>query len=277
MQINRRFGLLLAFVGFLAAGRVCSAQLVAYEGFNYPSVGADLVGQSGGTGFSGAWAPGGFNASISNNFDVAGGSVPFGPLLTSGNSVTSGPTGAISGVTRTLASPLGADGTTTYLSVVLRPEGQLGTGAFNGFFGLTLEAPGEPELYIGKPGAGAISQYVIEERGGGGQVTSGVPAVVGQPALLVLKADFRPGADVFTLYVNPLPGGPEPLVGTVKTGSGVGPVTGLTIYSTGAFSIDELRVGNTFADVTPVVPEPSAAVACVLGVGAAALRRRRVR
>jgi hypothetical protein len=82
---------------------------------------------------------------------------------------------------------------------------------------------------------------------------------VGETALLVLKAEFLQGNDRFTLYVNPTPGGPEPATGPVVTGVDLGTVSGLAIYSTGAFSIDEIRLGPTFADVTPVVPLPSAA------------------
>jgi hypothetical protein len=276
MRIPRRqVGFMLAAASLLACVPAADAALTASEGFDYAAVGADLVGQSGGTGFSGAWAPGGFNASISDNYDVAAGSLSFGLLATSGNRVSSAPTAAIAGVTRTPAAPLGADGTTAYFSVVLRPEGTLNEGAFNGFFGLTLETPGEPELYFGKPGSGAINEYVVEDRGGAGQVSSGVGAAVGQTALLVLKAQFQPGADVFTLYTNPTPGGPEPAAGAVKTGSDVGPVTGVTVYSTGAFSVDEIRVGTTFADVTPVVPEPSGALLSLPLAAAAALRRTR--
>jgi hypothetical protein len=75
----------------------------------------------------------------------------------------------------------------------------------------------------------------------------------------VLKAEFAAGNDRFTLYVNPTPGAPEPGAGVVKNNSNVGNVAGLTIYSTGAFSIDEFRLGETFADVTPI-PEPASAV-----------------
>jgi hypothetical protein len=273
----RAFAFTLVALSVLAVGRVSRAALLAYEGFDYAGVGSDVAGQAGGTGFAGPWAPGGFNASVSDNYDVAAGSVPFGLLLTGGNRAASGPTNAIAGVTRPLAAPVGADGTTRYFSVVLRPEGTLGAGAFNGFFGVTLETAGEPELYFGKPGDGAIGQYVVEDRGGAGQVSSGVPAVVGQAALLVLKAQFNPGNDVFTLYVNPAPGGPEPAAGAVKSGSNVGPVTGLTIYSTGAFSIDEIRMGDTFADVTPVVPEPSAALCLCLAAAGPLLGRHRAR
>jgi hypothetical protein len=277
MRVHGGIAFTFAALSLLTAGRAAGGALLAYEGFDYAAVGSDVAGQAGGTGFSGPWAPGGFNASISDHLDVAAGSVPFGTLLTGGNRAASGPTNAIAGVTRPLATPLGADGTTRYFSVVLRPEGTLGAGAFNGFFGVTLETAGEPELYFGKPGDGAIGQYVVEDRGGAGQVNSGVPAAVGQAALLVLKAQFNAGNDVFTLYVNPTAGGAEPAAGAVKSDSNVGPVTGLTIYSTGAFSVDEIRVGDTFADVTPAVPEPVAGLSLVVGVAGAMLGRRAVR
>ena len=61
----------------------------------------------------------------------------------------------------------------------------------------------------------------------------------------------------------------------VKNDSNVGIVNGLTVYSTGAFGLDEIRVGTTFADVTPVVPEPG--VMLVLPLGAMALSARRGR
>jgi hypothetical protein len=265
MQATRHKSVLAVgtFLLLTAWCRPASADAVAYDGFAYSPAGSDLVTSNGGSGFAGPWAPGGFNASLTTNYDVAAGSLSFLNLATGGNSVTSGATGAIAGISRALASPVGADGTTAYFSVLLRPEGTLGAGAFNGFFGVTLETAGEPELFFGKPGAGATGQYVVEDRGGSGQVASGTNAVVGETALLVLKAQFGAGAggnDVFTLYVNPTPGGPEPLAGAVKSNSNIGSVTGLTIYSTGAFSVDELRVGPTFADVTPTaVPVPAAA------------------
>jgi hypothetical protein len=69
-------------------------------------------------------------------------------------------------------------------------------------------------------------------------------------------ADFAAGNDKFTLYVDPTPGGAEPLTGTVKQDRDVGTVSALMLYSTGAFSVDEIRIGTTYADVTST-PEPS--------------------
>jgi hypothetical protein len=272
-----------ALVGCAIAGGAAFGQLNAYEPFDYTPIGSDLSGKSGGGsfGFAGPWQGGGFNASIFDHADIAAGSLAFGNLLTSGNRVTSAPQQAIAGVTRPLAVPLGAPGTTQYFSFVVRPEGQLNAGAFNGFFTVLFETAAEPELAIGKPGAGTLDRYMIEERGGGGQVASNVPVVVNQTALLVVKAQFGAAAanDVFTLYVNPTPGGAEPAGGTVKSDANLPLVTGLTLYSTGAFSADELRVGNTFASVTPAVPEP--AILTLMALGATALvarpRRRRPR
>jgi hypothetical protein len=98
---------------------------------------------------------------------------------------------------------------------------------------------------------------VLEDRGGALQVASTLAPVVDQTVFLVVKAQFAAGNDQFTLYVNPTPGAPEPATGLVKNNSDIGTVAGVTLYSTGAFSTDEFRLGETFADVTPVVPEPS--------------------
>jgi hypothetical protein len=277
-----RLAWIYTLVGLILASGPTSARadLIAYEGFNYPT-GTNLNGQNGGSGFAGAWVPGGFNASIFNHLTIAPGSLAFDDLLTSGNHASAGATNAIAGLTRHLAQPLGTPGTTAYLSFLLRPEGILGQGAFNGFFGVTLETQGgsEPQLFIGKPGAGDLNSYVLENRGGAGQVSSGAAAVVGETAVLVVKAEFLAGNDRFTLYVNPTPGGPEPASGTVKADANFGTITGLTLYSTGAYSIDELRVGNTFADVTPVtaVPEPHSMLLLGLGLGCAVGYRWRKR
>ena len=234
------------------ASSAVNAALIAYDGFNYGPSGSDLSGNSGGSGFVGPWAPGGFNASINNNYDIASGSLSFGALSTSGNSVTTPAVNEIAGLSRTLAAPLGVDGTTRYFSFLLQPQGVLNGGAFNGFFGLVLESPTEPEIFMGKPGADAIDRYVIENRGGAGQVPSSVAPVVGQTAFIVVRADFMAGNDLFTMYLNPTPGLLEPLSGVVKGDADIGVLTALTLYSSGAFAVDELRVGETFADVTPV-------------------------
>jgi hypothetical protein len=239
------------------------------------------LGKSGGSGWAGPWTSGGFNASIHTNYDIAGGSLVFPGLETSGQRVSSAAQGAISGVSRALATPVSASQTTTrYLSALLRLDGPLNAGAFRGFFGLYLDGGGinNDDLFIGKPGGGQLGQWVVETRGGPGQVPTGELVVPNQTALLVLKAELRPGPDTFSLMVNPALPGTEPNVyDAVKTGFDLGQVNGITIYSTGAISIDEIRWGETYADVTPV-PEPATAAlaaACLLVAGMAANLRRR--
>ena len=116
---------------------------------------------------------------------------------------------------------------------------------------MTLNGSLGNDLFMGKPGGGADAQYVLEARGGAFQVPSGTPTVVGRTALLVVRADFRPGKDVFTLYVNPSLRDPEPSSGTVEADLDLGVVSRIGIYSTGAFAVDEVRIGTTYADVVP--------------------------
>ena len=257
-------------IGIALTHATAHASLVAYDGFNYGPAGSNLQGNNGGFGFSSPWVAGGFNASIHDNYDIAIGSLGFGGLLTSGNSVVTPAVNAISGLTRNLASPLGTPGTTAYLSFLIEPRGVLNDGAFNGFFGVVFESLTEPDVFTGKPGAGAVNEYVIEDRGGAGQFSSGISALADQTAFVVVKAEFGLLGDTFTLYMNPTPGGPEPASGVVKNVD-IGAVLGLTLYSTGAHALDELRLGQTFADVTPIAQVPEAGpgllgLAAVLGM-----------
>src|SRR5689334_6671387 len=130
-------GLVLGLSLFFVAS--VRADLLSYEPFDYPQIGANLRGMAGGGsfGFAGPWLAGGFNATLNDSYSIAPGSLTFANLLTSGNRATSGPVNAIAGVTRDFSTALGATGTTRYYSFLLRPEGTLNEGVFNGFFGLT--------------------------------------------------------------------------------------------------------------------------------------------
>jgi hypothetical protein len=216
---------------------------MAYEGFDprFPV-------HNGGFGFSDAWAQGGFNVTASD-YTVGGSSLSYAGLQTSGGSVSGGAFGELNGAVRTLAQAIGADDTTAYVSVLLRPRGTLNDGLDNGFFGLTLA--GAQTLFIGKPGGGALTEYVIELGGGVGQVSSGTNVVVGETMFLVLRAQFLSGNDVLTLYTNVVPGDPEPASGAVKADVDLGITTVVGIFSTGAFGIDEIRIGTTYEEVTP--------------------------
>jgi len=103
--------------------------------------------------------------------------------------------------------------------------------------------------------------------------------VSGETTLFVLRLDYLPGNDNITLFLNPTLGDPEPAAtfGTVKSDLDLLNTTGFGLYSTGAFSFDEFRLGSTFASVTPVaaVPEPGSAMGLLIVLGTALYRRRR--
>jgi hypothetical protein len=198
---------------------------------------------------------GGFNA-FASGYVPKESSLCFARLETSGGSISAGAFNAINGAIRNLSQPLGQANSTVYLSFLIQPQGTLNNGVFNGFFGLTLNVSLGNDLFIGKPGGGAEDQYVLEARGGAGQIPTHVQVKVGRTALLVLKAEFLAGNDVFTLYTNPTPGRPEPARGITKTDLDLGSVSRLGIYSTGAFVMDEIRIGSTYAEVVPTARHP---------------------
>ena len=248
MRLRSGYLLVLTITAALVVlSRPARASQIAYDGFS-PSF---PVYAGGGTGFSGPWAQGGFNA-FASGYVRSESSLCFARLQlpTSGGSISGGAFSAINGALRNLQQPLGQNNTTVYLSFLLEPQGSLNDGIFNGFFGLTLNGSLGNDLFIGKPGGGAEEEYVLEARGGSGQVPAGAATVVGRTALLVVKAEFLAGNDVFTLYVDPSRG-PEPNSGAMKTDLDLGVVSRAGIYSTGGFAVDEIRIGTRYADVVP--------------------------
>jgi hypothetical protein len=237
--------------GFVRLHRAAQAGLVAHEWFatDLPGNYASLTLNSGGVGFTGPWRQGGFNVSGSANFAVDATSLVAGGAGPSGGRVRASTVGAISGVQRTLAQPLRAVAGSRevfYLSFRIRPDGVLGAGAFNGFLGLTFN----DELFVGKPGGGALNEWVIEQRGGTNPVNSGRRVASGQTDLLVLKLDFRLPRRVF-LWVNPAADDVEPARADAVHTALPATISALGLYSTGAFSFDDLRVGEAYADVVP--------------------------
>jgi len=220
------------------------ADPIAHESFT-PSF---PIYANGGTGFAGPWRQGGFNA-FASGYVPRDRSLCSARLASEGGSVSGAAFPAINGAIRDLAQPLGAG--TVYMSFLIQPQGTLHDGIFNGFFGLTLNGSLGNDLFIGKPGGGALAQYVLEHRGGFGQVPSGASARTGRTTLLVLKAEFLPGNDRFTLYVDPAVGRAEPAVGAVKADLDLGTVPRIGIYSTGAFTVDEIRIATSYAEVLP--------------------------
>jgi hypothetical protein len=247
MRIRARLAKFLIVA--LCAAPAAHAGLLAVDGFDY-QIGASLNGQNGGAGWSGGWTnPGGLDATISNG-------LTFGNLAVSGGAVSTAGSqppnqgSSVATFVRGLNTSLGADNTTDYLSFLLRPDA--GAGFYGGinFGGVFVGLSGNQSFYGLEGPVNDIS-------------LSSVPAVQDQTVLFVLRLDFLPGNDRLSLYLNPTPGQSEPATpDVVKTDLDVGSVTSFVINNYGGFTTDEIRVGSTFADVTPTAtPEPGFGVA----------------
>jgi hypothetical protein len=129
---------------FLAvlAGSLSAVGATVYDGFNY-TAGADVSGQNGGSGWSGAWNNQGGAAT-----NVSATSLSFGNLdISPGAATTVVPSGQnlgsdVTTYLRSFSSPVGADNTVEYLSFLLRPD--VGAGFYGG-----LNLGG---VFIGKSG-----------------------------------------------------------------------------------------------------------------------------
>jgi hypothetical protein len=104
-----------------------------------------------------------------------------------------------------------------------------------------------------------------------------------ETVFVVLKYTFDSvNGDSASLFINPTPGAPEPAPQITHTGG-----TNLTLNNgirslflrnnsvePDVMLIDELRIGETWADVTPAIPEPTTAALGLVGMCLSLLRRR---
>lgn len=107
-----------------------------------------------------------------------------------------------------------------------------------------------------------------------------------ETVFVVLKYTFDSvNGDAASLFINPTPGVAEPAAQlTVTAGTALTLNTGIRSFfvrnnsvEPDTLLIDELRIGDTWADVTPTVPEPGTTVLAILGgLGILALRKFRM-
>lgn len=174
------------WTGALASG----GTLYQYESFSYPS-GSSLFLQNGGSGWSGTWGtPGGLDATIGAASLTSGALAVSGGSLSTPGSQPPNQGSSVATWVRYLGTQQGADNTTVYLSFLLRPD-----AGFGYYGGLNIGS-----VFAGL--SGNQSFYGLE-----GPVNdlslSSVPVVAGQTVLFVLRADFHPGNDSLSLYLNP--------------------------------------------------------------------------
>ncbi|MEN9676797.1 MAG: tRNA(Glu)-specific nuclease WapA precursor, partial [Verrucomicrobiota bacterium] len=233
------------------------AALISYDGADYSAT-SGLNGQNGGTGWFNAWSgaaraqaeglvfPG--LVTVGNRFVTAGDNLPslrrLDPvgheLLLDGTS-------------------FGLDGTELWLSFLVRREPNFPAGCYGG---LSLFNGGTEKLFVGIP-TGATHWSLQQYDPGIFTTFSTAPVTAGETALLVLRLQFGVSGtqDRVELFVNPSPGvlpttpaavrtGPNLVFDRLRIQSGpVGPAS--------PTSIDEIRLGENYADVTPAVAAPA--------------------
>lgn len=284
----------VAMLAFTAAAR---AQLLAYEGFNYPA-GTKLNGQGTGFGWAGAWQTspvyvtnGNDNAVTNGSMKPGGLAFSGGRLVTKGNDVRSfrqfdtspGSAAALAGVVNTNGQ-IGVSNKTVWIGFMAAlspgtntPTGNGGFHVFDGLGDLVAFPDGDKShheiLFLGDRNNPTTGLYWCLEvtSGGSGSADSTVLVSTNQH-FLVYKIDFlgaRNGR--VTLYIDPVPGTTPSNAAfaanivsstTVQTNFQfnyleVGSANGSPVIE--RLDLDEFRMGITFADIAPptVLPTPA--------------------
>jgi len=231
--------------------------LLLYEPFDYPNIGGPVSSNT-----PANWTFGGSGA---NDLSVVSGNLSWPGLTQSaGNSVTNGGVGL--GVRRLLGTNINSG--VLYFSALFRING-LGYGAWNGAASIvsSLTAPDNTSFRLSiVVRSNSPSGYLIGAQKGGTGATAGFDTTerrAGDTVFLVGKYDFTTSPNSISLWINPpvttYGSISEPSSGFLSANSGVDGFTidRFNIRQNTAASVpaamqwDELRVGTTWAAVTP--------------------------
>jgi fibronectin type 3 domain-containing protein len=256
--------------------------LLAYEPFGEAAGALNGVSGGGDSGWGSAWV---VQNSLTNvpGYNIASATpLAYPGLMTNGNYAIGGDNYVTSGRALDVSANgpfsaylsnglIGAPGQTIWLSFLLRKDANNGQtnsitlNANGGGQSWWVENPNIAVGYFGASSNDSNGDLYWSLQYNGTTVQSNVPVVVGQPALLVLEVTFGSTQNLVNLYVNPTslggaaPGAPS---ATYTTSSSLA-FQSLSYYGgngTGQSSLDEIRVGTSFAAVTPtpVVTTPAA-------------------
>lgn len=289
---------------FTLAGKTPAA-LITYEGFNYSA--GPIDAQTGGTG----WDTAGWDTQSDNTGYAVNSSSPvtFGTLETSGNYLNGG--GSFTNTGRRVLANFGSswdsagrvsspfsdqnlDQGVVWASMLIRVNAPITSWDNARVWFHDQNVPWSPGGSADNNGlqirSNGGANWGITEGQNGGITTTGVAASVGTTYLLVAKFELSLTAGANNAYVwmfdNPASvtlGGAD-----LATGTAMASITGrdtadLRFKSIGFYldnandrlSVDEIRLGTTFADVTPTaIPEPSTYAFLIGGLGALAWLRR---
>ena len=259
--------LLAALGSMFVAASAAQANVIAYEGFDMPSTlnigGTAGSGQGSATWNGSTWQSGG--GPFWNRSSVG---VPYPNLATLPGAARIDTAGG--GNNEAFRNFGSQPATGTYWVSTLFTITASNTSSSIGY---SLFSGGSEKNFVGKPGGAAW-----EATSGGG--SSGV-TVASQPTVMILsRYDMASGKQFHWLSPNISAG--QPSDASSWTGAAGASIFGggfsFDRIRIGAFSatsgdkIDEIRIGTTFADVAPLVPEPTSLAALA---AAAVLGRRR--
>lgn len=272
--------ILLLVLGALCMGGAgpARATLIAYEGFDI------TAGENALNGAAGATSSGWTNSSTwGTGANDVGAGLGYGSLQTVGGAAV---LDTSSGSFRLLSRPLTQSSTPTlwmsFLSVV--PNNSAGTYggiSFYNNFGNEMFFVGDLDSANTNWGMRLMSVP------GAPIVTTGINST--NLSFLVLRIDFNAGVtnnENFYLWVNPLLDSEPNVAAADATILGAQMYNGQNLarirlqqgLNSDNTVIDELRLGTTWNDVAPVVPEPGTAVLWMLGLAVwSGLRRHRAR
>ena len=254
----------------LALCSAASAALTVYDGFDYGGTSGDLTGKNGGTGFSGAYTDGG------NSTIYATTGLTYGTLETAGGASLTADGGAAT--TLNFRSFTAISSGETWISFLAQRNGAASTSTFAGlsFYNSTGIAAANAEFSIANGGAGGT--WRLFDTGTSTTVSTSTTIASDTTYLLVARILWGTGAggtDAVSLFVNPTLGG-TPGAADASRDIDMTNFDKVRIAAASGinYTFDEIRIGDSFASVTPV-PEASTTAALLLGLSSLAFRRRR--
>lgn len=258
-------GILAASALFFAVAAPSSAALLAYDGMDYTAA-SSLTGASGGPGWSNNWGD-----ATNGPFEIQATTLSYGSLVTS-----PGRAGIVTSNQNNWEIQRGiTSAPTTGTLWVSWLFNSANLGSFNQ---LRLHDGTTRMATVGVHFAAAGSSWQIYDSGFTSRANSGIAQSGVQLAVIGVDLD----TNVLNLYINPASlGGSAPATpSATHTFGGSIDFNSLRFVQSSANlpgnpSFDEVRVGTTFAAVTPI-PEPSAMGLLGLStVGIALMRRRK--
>jgi hypothetical protein len=240
--------------GLLAMSVPASATLIFHDAFDYPSLPTSLSGTA-------AWDT---HSGTVDQMQVVAGSLSYTELAAS----TGGKVEHLQASTEDVGrdfTPVTGDGSVVYASFLMQCTVAPST-AGDYFFHMYDGGGNTSTAFRGRlyaRGAAPGFQFGLIP-------TSGTPVeadfdttihALDTTVFVVLKATMTTGNDTFDLYINPTPGAAEPATPTISktsTTSVINPTNGVGRIAirqggttSGSFYIDEVRVGTSWASVTP--------------------------